>query len=182
MQLQIEYVPIDSIKPYEGNAKEHPEYQIQQIAESIDGFDFLDPIGIWHGEIVEGHGRYIAAKRLGFTEIPVIRLDELTNEQRRAYGLIHNQLTMNSGFDLDALPAELEKLEDFELDMSDFGFELPEMFSIDDIEDNMDVDEDESEYWTTKLTFPKAKKKQVSAYLREHKEDICREIIKRSEE
>ena len=122
MQLQVEYVDISTIKPYKGNAKEHPKEQIEQIKKSITELGNLDPIGIWHNEIVEGHGRYEALKQLGYTDIPVIRLDSLSDEQRRAYTLIHNQLTMNSGFDLDTLKVELDNIG--EIDMSEFGFNL----------------------------------------------------------
>jgi ParB-like chromosome segregation protein Spo0J len=123
-KLQIEYVSIDSIKEHEGNAKEHPELQVEQIKASMQEFGNIDPIGIWHGEIVEGHGRYMAAKELGYAEVPVIRLDGLTDEQRRAYGLIHNQLTMNSGFDAEALEAELAAISD--IDMSVYAFDMDE--------------------------------------------------------
>jgi len=122
MQLQVEYVDISTIKPYKGNAKEHPKEQIEQIKKSMQEFGNIDPIGIWHNEIVEGHGRYLALKELGETQVPVIRLDDLTDEQRRAYTLVHNQLTMNSGFDLDTLKVELDNIG--EIDMSEFGFSL----------------------------------------------------------
>ena len=122
MQLQVEYVDISTIQPYKGNAKEHPKEQIEQIKKSMQEFGNIDPIGIWHNEIVEGHGRYLALKELGETQIPVIRLDDLTDEQRRAYTLVHNQLTMNSGFDLDTLKVELDNIG--EIDMSEFGFNL----------------------------------------------------------
>ena len=122
MQLQVEYVDISTIKPYKGNAKEHPKEQIEQIKKSMQEFGNIDPIGIWHNEIVEGHGRYMALKELGETQVPVIRLDDLTDEQRRAYTLVHNQLTMNSGFDLDTLKVELDNIG--EIDMSEFGFNL----------------------------------------------------------
>lgn len=122
MQLQVEYVDISTIKPYKGNAKEHPKEQIEQIKKSMQEFGNIDPIGIWHNEIVEGHGRYLALKELGETQVPVIRLDDLTDEQRRAYTLVHNQLTMNSGFDLDALKVELDNIG--EIDLSDMGFDL----------------------------------------------------------
>ena len=118
--LQIEYVPMGDIKPYANNAKEHPAEQIEQIKKSIQQFGFADPIATWHGEIIEGHGRYEAAKQMGYTNIPIMRLDTLTDEQRRAYTLIHNKLTMNSGFDLDILQEELDSIED--IDMEDFGF------------------------------------------------------------
>ena len=98
--LKIEYVDIESIKPYENNAKEHPREQIEQIKKSIEEFGNNDPIAVWNNEIVEGHGRYEALKELGQREIPIIRLDNLTDEQRKAYTLVHNKLTMNSDFDL----------------------------------------------------------------------------------
>lgn len=126
--LNVEYVDIDSIRPYENNAKQHPQEQIEQIKKSIltmgDGDPekgFKDPIGVWNDEIVEGHGRHIAAKELGMKKVPIIRLDDLTDAQRKAYALIHNKLTMNSDFDFETLEMELADLET-EFDMSDFGF------------------------------------------------------------
>lgn len=125
--LKIEYLPIGDIKPYENNAKTHPEEQIEQIKKSIEQLGFNDPIGIWHGEIVEGHGRYEAAKRLGLDNVPIIRLDDLTDEQRRKYALIHNKLTMNSPFDIEVLNVELAELG--AEDMGVFGFEIAEPFA-----------------------------------------------------
>ena len=130
-RLTIEYVDINSVKPYKGNAKLHPREQIEQIKESIDKFGMDDPIGIWKDEIVEGHGRLIACQELGYTEIPIIRLDHLTDEERRAYTLAHNKLTMNSDFDLDILNDELMKFET--IDMGKFGFDISS--NIDDLED-----------------------------------------------
>ena len=121
-KLEIEYVDIDSIKPYKNNAKKHSKEQIDQIKKSIELFGMSDPIGIWKDEIVEGHGRLLACKELGYTEIPVIRLDHLTDEERKAYTLAHNKLTMNSNFDIDILNEELENIID--IDMEDFGFSL----------------------------------------------------------
>lgn len=120
--LIIDYVPIQELKPYERNAKLHPKEQIEQIKKSIKDFGFNDPVAVWHdGEIIEGHGRLIAAKELGLTEIPIIRLDDLTDQQRRAYMLAHNKLTMNSDFDLELLTKEIDSIIDF--DMTDFGFD-----------------------------------------------------------
>lgn len=119
--LKVEYVDTESLRPYANNAKLHPAEQIEQIKRSIEEFGFNDPIAVWHeNEIIEGHGRLIAAIELGLEEVPIIRLDELTDEQRRAYMLVHNKLTMNSGFDFELLDMELE---DIELDMEQFGFE-----------------------------------------------------------
>ena len=122
MELKIEYVDINSIKPYKNNAKLHPQEQIEQIKQSIEMFGMDDPIGIWKDEIVEGHGRLIACKELGYTEVPIIRLDHLTDEERKAYTLVHNKLTMNSDFDMDILNDELMNFDT--IDMSDFGFDM----------------------------------------------------------
>ena len=121
-KLKIEYVDINSIKPYKNNAKLHPKEQIEQIKKSIEQFGMDDPIGIWKDEIVEGHGRLLACKELGYTEVPIIRLDHLSDEERKAYTLAHNKLTMNSDFDLDILNDELDDI--LNIDMSDFGFDL----------------------------------------------------------
>ena len=133
--LTVEYVKIGEIKPYERNAKKHPVEQIEQIKKSIEQFGFKDPIGKWNGEIVEGHGRYLAAKELGLKTVPVIRLDDLTDEQRRAYALAHNKLTMNSDFDIDTLKLELDNIE---IDMGDFGFEDIHYSTSDYVEDFFD--------------------------------------------
>lgn len=126
MKLKIEYVPIGSIKPYSGNAKLHPQEQIDQIKRSIDIMGFDDPIAIWrNGEIIEGHGRLIAAQQLGMETIPIIRLDDLTDEQRRAYALIHNKLTMNSGFDVEILNLELAEIQT--IDMESFAFDIQDL-------------------------------------------------------
>ena len=126
MNLEIQYVSTDELKPYAGNAKKHPQSQIDQIKESIQQFGFNDPIAVWRdNEIIEGHGRLLAAEELGIDRVPVIRLDELSDAQRRAYTLVHNKLTMNSGFDTDLLMVELEELPELELDK--YGLELPEL-------------------------------------------------------
>lgn len=122
MKLKIEYINIADIKPYAGNVKEHPSDQIEQIKKSIEEFGFADPIAIWKDEIVEGHGRYLAAQEMGLDKVPVIRLDDLTDEQRRAYTLVHNKLTMNTGFNIEMLDLELNAIDD--IDMEQFGFEF----------------------------------------------------------
>ena len=122
MKLQVEYIPLNEIKLYPNNAKIHTAEQIEQIKKSIKEFGFNDPIGIWHEECVEGHGRIIAATELGLETVPVIRLDELTDEQRKAYMLVHNKLTMNTDFDIDILNLELDDIVD--IDMTQYGFTI----------------------------------------------------------
>lgn len=129
MELKVEYVPIGAIRPYEHNAKLHPSEQIEQIKNSICEFGMNDPIGVWHEEIVEGHGRLIACKELGYEVVPIIRLDGLTDEQRRAYTLVHNKTTMNSDFNMETLEAELNKIDDIDMDalgFDDMNFSIEE--------------------------------------------------------
>ena len=135
-KLKIEYVNINDIKPYEKNAKLHPKEQIEQIKKSIEQFGMNDPIGIWEDEIVEGHGRLLALKEMNYEEVPIIRLDHLTDEERKAYILAHNKLTMNSGFDIDVLNDELDDI--LNIDMSDFGFDIDF-----DLEEEKEIVEDE---------------------------------------
>ena len=122
--MNIVKLKINEIKPYKNNAKIHTTEQIEQIKKSIEEFGMNDPIAVWGKDniIVEGHGRLEALKQLGYTEIDCIRLDHLTDEERKAYTLAHNKLTMNTDFDFDILDSELADIAD--IDMSDFGFDL----------------------------------------------------------
>lgn len=120
-KLKVEYVSTDELVTYENNAKIHTGEQIEQIKKSIQEFGFNDPIAVWKDNvIIEGHGRLIAAKELQMESVPIIRLDELTDEQRKAYMLVHNKLTMNTGFDFEALESELDSLSN--INMEEFGF------------------------------------------------------------
>lgn len=137
--LEVEYRKVSEISPDPGNAKIHNAEQIEQIKKSIEEFGFNDPIAIdENGEIIEGHGRLLAAIDLGMQEVPVITLTGLTEQEKAAYGLVHNKLTMNTPFDYEILKMELEDIKD--IDMSDFSFNLHEDFFSDD----------ESTYETTK--------------------------------
>lgn len=111
--IKIEYLSIDKLKPYEKNTRKHDEDDIAQIKKSIQDFGFDDPIGIWSKDniIVEGHGRFMAAKELGIKEVPVIRLDHLTDEQRRLYGIMHNKLAELSAWDFSMLQQEAQDLD-----------------------------------------------------------------------
>ena len=122
--LLIEQLPLEALKPYEKNARKHAEKDITAIVASIEEFGFNDPIGIWGPDniIVEGHGRLEAAKKLGMKAVPCIRLDHLSDEQRRAYALAHNKTAELSEWDLQILPEELGGI--FDVDMSEFGFDM----------------------------------------------------------
>lgn len=169
--LEVTVEPIGRLQEYAGNAKEHTAEQVDQIKESMRQVGFCDPIGVWtnaegKSEVVEGHGRLMAALELGLESVPVIHLDGLTDEQRRFYALVHNKLTMNTGWDFDKLDREVEDLSlDFE--MGDFGFEE----GFDAIQDLLDDDfvslkeEADSEFYNITFTFPAETKKAVKAWL-----------------
>lgn len=125
--MKIEKIDINKIKPYEKNAKIHTPEQIEQIKKSIQEFGMNDPIAVWGKDnlIVEGHGRLEALKQLGYTEIECIRLDHLTDEERRAYTLAHNKLTMNTDFDIDILNDELFNIDNIDMELFGFDVELP---------------------------------------------------------
>ena len=132
--LQVEYEATESLVPYANNAKIHTSEQVEQICSSIREFGFNDPIAVWtnkdgESEIVEGHGRVLAAQKLGIDKVPVIHLDRMSDEQRRAYTHVHNQLTMNTGWDFDTLQCDMEELD---FDFEDFGFDSTESFNADD--------------------------------------------------
>jgi DNA modification methylase len=147
--LKIENVPIGEIQPFAKNAKLHPKEQIAQIVRSIREFGFNDPIAVSEtGEIIEGHGRLLTVKELGYTEVPCIRLSHLTEEQRRAYILAHNKLTMNTGFDADILLGEFDFLKELDFDTGLTGFSMDEVEKLftdgtskEVQEDDFDIDE-----------------------------------------
>lgn len=119
--LNIEYLDIKQLTPYEKNARKHNDLDVDNIARSIQKYGFNDPVGIWSEKniIVEGHGRMLAAKKLKMQTIPCVRLDHLTDEERREYAIAHNATAELSEWDFDVLPEELS-----DLDLSDFDFDL----------------------------------------------------------
>lgn len=120
--MKIEVIPIDDLKPYENNAKIHTPAQVAQIAASIQELGNNDPIEVDENNLVlAGHGRLLALKSLGRTEVEVIRHTGMTEEQKRAYILVHNQLTLNTGWDYNILDAELARIDDIDMSTFDFG-------------------------------------------------------------
>ena len=121
-ELKIIYLPPGDLTPYAKNAKRHPDEQVQHIANSIREFGFRQPIVVDADNVVViGHGRLMAAKELGLETVPVVRADDLTEEQIKALRLADNK-TNESEWDFSLLEAELAELS-LDFDMSDFGFE-----------------------------------------------------------
>lgn len=111
--MEVITLQLDEIRPYANNTKEHPQEQIDEIKESIARYGMNDPIAVWgkSNTIVEGHGRFEALRQMGIKEVPCIRLDHLTDKQRREYTIAHNKTTMDSGFDKNMLSLELPGLD-----------------------------------------------------------------------
>ena len=119
--MEIEMLKVADLIEYKNNAKLHPQEQIDQIIESINQFGFNDPIAVDENNIIiEGHGRLYALQEMGIDKVPCIRLSHLSEEEKKAYILIHNKTTMNTDFDLGLLNLELDNI--LSIDMSDFGF------------------------------------------------------------
>ena len=160
--MEIIKLGLDELKPYEKNAKRHTDEQIQHIINSIEQFGMNDPIGIW-GEknvIVEGHGRYFALKKMGVKEVDCIRLDHLSDEDRKAYTLVHNQATLETPFDDDLLKIELDGI--FDIDMSDFGFDVDMNVSPDDFGEDFSLpDGDKPEICTMTFTLHERQKELI---------------------
>lgn len=143
-RLEIVYLNPAELTPYENNARKHGPEDIEQIKESIQADGFNDPIGIW-GEkniIVEGHGRQIAALEMGLDRVPCIRLDHLSDKQRREYAIRHNRTAELSAWDWDALEEELAGLEIEGVDLSGLNFDFDNMPS-DESDTGLCVEEDD---------------------------------------
>lgn len=142
--MQIEKVKIADLLEYKNNAKEHPQWQIEQIVESIEKFGFNDPIAIDENNIIiEGHGRLYALQEMGADEVECIRLSHLGENEKKAYILAHNKLTMNTEFDADLLAQELGEIEG--IDMSSFGFLMDPLIEVveDDFDDEAAIEQPE---------------------------------------
>lgn len=126
--IQIEQWPLDRLLPYAANARTHPDEQVAQIAGSIAEFGFNVPCLVdERGVLVAGHGRLLAAQRLGLSQVPVIRLDHLSDAQARAYRIADNQIALNSGWDDALLSAEVARLKEDGVDLELLGFPEDEL-------------------------------------------------------
>lgn len=125
---QIEALPVTSLVPYAKNSRTHSDEQVAQVAASIKEFGFTNPILVdGDNVLIAGHGRLLAAQRLGLNEVPCIRLSHLTESQKRAYVIADNKLAMNAGWDDDLLMLEIGDLKDDGFDLSLTGFSEEEL-------------------------------------------------------
>ncbi|MEQ8257998.1 MAG: site-specific DNA-methyltransferase [Roseovarius confluentis] len=146
---RLEFVGLDSLVPYALNSRTHSETQVAQIAASISEFGFTNPVLIGDdGTIIAGHGRVLAARQLGMSEVPVLRLSHLTDAQRRAYVIADNKLALNAGWDEELLRLELGALRDEGFDLGLTGFDAEEVDALfldgDDLEEEGQIGDDET--------------------------------------
>ena len=149
---RYEMVSIDGLKPYENNARTHSEEQVKKIVRSIEEFGFINPVLI-DGDfgIIAGHGRVMAAKKMGMTEVPCLFVEDLTEAQKRAYIIADNKLALDAGWDEEMLHLELAELADMDFDITLTGFEL------DDLEDDEPQEVVEDDYEVAPPEEPRTK-------------------------
>ena len=122
--MKIESLPLDRLIPYARNSRTHSDAQVAQVAASIREFGFTNPVLIDAEDgIIAGHGRVMAARKLGLEKVPCIRLAHLSETQRRAYIIADNKLALNSGWDEEMLALELAELREADFDLDVVGFD-----------------------------------------------------------
>jgi len=127
-KAKIEYIKTETLIPYARNSRTHSEQQVAQIAASIREFGFTNPVLIdAENGIIAGHGRVMAAQKLGRNDVPCLRLDHLTDAQKRAYVIADNKLALNAGWDDEMLRIELDELKAVDFDLSLIGFDDDEL-------------------------------------------------------
>ena len=131
--LEIEEMAVADLIPYAGNARKHDADNVSEIASSITEYGFNDPIAINEKDnvIIEGHGRLMAAKKLGMEKVPVIKLGHLSPAQIKGYTLIHNRLAEKSEWDKDILQTELQKLAEMDFEITATGFSPGDLADMD---------------------------------------------------
>jgi DNA modification methylase len=136
--LKVDYLPTLDLIPYANNTRTHSDEQVSQICSSIKEFGFTNPVLIDEDNgLIAGHGRVMAAKKLGLNQVPTIKLTGLSDAQRKAYIIADNKLALNAGWDDELLKVELEGLKDLDFDISLTGFsddELDELFGDDELD------------------------------------------------
>lgn len=147
----IEQIDLKKLIPYARNSRTHSDIQVSQIAASIREFGFTNPVLITENyDILAGHGRVLAAKKLGMDSVPCIKVDHLNEFQRKAYIIADNQLALNSDWNFDMLSVEIDELNDVKFDVSLLAFtneQLAEMIGSPEepVDNGLKADEKERE-------------------------------------
>jgi len=137
-------INISDLIPYANNARTHSDEQIAQIASSIKEFGFINPVIIdADGGIIAGHGRVMAARKLGIDKVPVVLAEHLSATQKRAYILADNRMALSAGWDDELLAIELSELSDIDFDLSLTGFDDDEIAALLDDGENAGLTDDD---------------------------------------
>lgn len=151
-KAEIEYVTVEGLIPYARNSRTHSDEQVAQIAASIREFGFTNPVLIdGQSGIIAGHGRVMAARKLGLNKVPCIRLEHLTDTQKRAYVIADNKLALNAGWDNEMLALELSDIQDLGFALDLLGFDQADL---DEIFLPEDIDLEEDNKYTQKVDIP----------------------------
>lgn len=171
--MDVKQIPIDKIKPYEKNAKKHPEEQVDQIANSLKEFGWQQPIVLDKDNVVViGHGRLLAAKQLGMTEAPVVYAEGLTDKQIKALRIADNKISENGGWDNELLKEDLLDLID-DIDMTDFGFGDFELSMLTEDFEPEPYDDDMAEKYSERENEFLAKERVIITYAKEDVQKVA---------
>lgn len=179
IQKEFLTLPIGEVIPYENNPRIN-DSAVNDVVASIRQCENIDPIEIDENNIIlSGHTRLKALKALNYSEVQVLRISGLTDEQKRKYRILANKTAEQAEWDFEKLEVELDGL-----DFEGFDFGFGESFSIDDIEevDGFNAEKDEREFFEKTFTFPTNKKQQIINYLKVHQGEIIDDIIRKSGE
>ena len=179
MEKEYPVLKLKDIIPYENNPRINDQ-AAKDVGASIDQCGYIANIIVDENNVIlAGHTRYKALKKRKIKEIEVERVTGLTEEQKTKYRILDNKTGESALWDLEKLECELAGI-DFQ--GYDFQFDMPERFSIDDINevDGYDADNDNQEYFTSGFTFPYKYKKQIVSYLNKHKSEITEDIIRKA--
>lgn len=170
---QVELRKVADLVPYVSNARTHTDAQVAQIAASIKEFGWTNPILVdGSNGIIAGHGRLLAARKLGQVEVPVIELDHLTENQRRAYILADNKLALNAGWDEELLRLELGDLQLQGIDIELTGFSEADLSTL-----FLDIEEGETDALAEWEGMPEFKQEDKTAYRSIHIHFACQDHV-----
>lgn len=182
----VQLMTIDKLYPYINNARTHSDGQIDQIVASIQEFGFTNPVLIdGDNGIIAGHGRLLAAKKLGLLSIPVIQLTHLTPTQKRAYIIADNKLALNAGWDLDLLRIEFDAIEEEGFDISLTGFDADffeenEEFPEDDTHEKKEPNKTDDGFVEFSVVMEKINRDQMMKTLQQIRRDLDLETLEQS--
>lgn len=169
-EQRLERISVERLIPYARNSRTHSDGQVAQIAASIREFGFTNPVLIDADDgIIAGHGRVLAARKLGLADVPCIRLSHLTKAQKRAYVIADNKLALNAGWDEDMLRLEIGELEERGFDLDLIGFSEDELPALIGATDEVDLPElnagDREPFQQMTFTVHDEQKEQIDAAL-----------------